>query len=91
METAETTQAAIDTWSREPLFHISSPRNGWEAGSPRFHHDYIDPSDIPAVWLTLEQDITVEVEAKAKELAVNRLRKDLSHRVVLFPEGLTET
>jgi UV DNA damage endonuclease len=36
---------------------------------------------------TLEQDLTVEVEAKAKELAVNRLRKDLSDRVVLIPEG----
>jgi UV DNA damage endonuclease len=50
------------------------------------HHDFIDLSDIPTVWLSLEQALTVEVEAKAKELAVIRLRKDLAGRVVLFPE-----
>ncbi|MCG8686854.1 MAG: UV DNA damage repair endonuclease UvsE [Desulfobacterales bacterium] len=71
----EATQAALSTWNREPLFHISSPRNGWDNKDIRKHHDYIDPSDFPAYWLPL--DITVEVEAKAKELAVTKLINDL--------------
>jgi UV DNA damage endonuclease len=86
LETAEVTEIALCTWNREPLFHISSPRDGWDARAPRLHHDFIDLSDIPTVWLSLEQALTVEVEAKAKELAVIRLRKDLAGRVVLFPE-----
>jgi len=40
-----------------------------------WHHDYIDLKDFPTEWRKL--DITVEVEAKAKELAVQRLYKDL--------------
>ena len=39
------------------------------------HHDYIDPGDFPECWLNL--DITVEVEAKAKELAVLKLKKHI--------------
>jgi UV DNA damage repair endonuclease len=54
-------------------FHISSPRGGWKIGEdPKPHADMIDPSDFPACWETL--DITVEVEAKAKEPAVYALR-----------------
>jgi UV DNA damage endonuclease len=86
LEAAEVTAMALRTWDREPLFHISSPRGGWQGGSPRSHDEFVDPSDIPDAWLSLDQDLTVEVEAKAKELAVNRLRKDLADRVVLFPE-----
>ena len=87
LDEAEVTGEALRTWNREPLFHISSPREGWEGRSPRLHHDFVDPSDIPAVWLNLAQDLTVEVEAKAKELAVNRLRRDLEGRVALLPEN----
>ncbi|MCG8687613.1 MAG: UV DNA damage repair endonuclease UvsE, partial [Desulfobacterales bacterium] len=71
----EATQAALSTWNREPLFFFFSPRNGWDNKDIRKHHDYIDPSDFPAYWLPL--DITVEVEAKAKELAVIKLMNDL--------------
>lgn len=67
------TQKAISTWNREPLFHLSSPLNGWQKGPPRPHHDYIDPADIPDCWRGL--DITVDVEAKAKELAVLKLQR----------------
>jgi UV DNA damage endonuclease len=67
----ETTRRVLKTWNREPLFHISSPLNSWQNGNPRNHHDYIDPKDFPECWLNL--DITVEVEAKAKELAVLKL------------------
>jgi len=71
----DTTQRALKTWNREPLFHISSPLRPWGNGNPRNHHDYIDPDDFPESWLNL--DITVEVEAKAKELAVLKLMKDI--------------
>lgn len=69
------TSAAVTTWNREPLFHISSPINGWQGNDTRKHHDYIDPDDFPPCWRNL--DITVDVEAKAKELAVLRLKDDL--------------
>jgi UV DNA damage endonuclease len=74
-----TTELALGTWSREPLFHLSSPRDGWDSGKPGSHHDYIDAGDFPGCWTNL--DITVEVEAKAKELAVLKLRQDLIDRV----------
>lgn len=67
----EATAAAIATWDREPLFHVSSPRNAWGTGDPKPHHDFIDPVDFPACWHHL--DLTVEVEAKAKEVAIARL------------------
>jgi UV DNA damage endonuclease len=74
-----TTELAISTWNREPLFHLSSPKYGWESSKPGNHHDYIDADDFPACWTNL--DITVEVEAKAKELAVLKLKQDLIDRV----------
>ena len=69
------TALALKTWDREPLFHLSSPRDGWGGPDPRPHHDYIDLKDFPACWRGL--DITIEVEAKAKELAIARLRARL--------------
>jgi UV DNA damage endonuclease len=71
----KTTQLAFDTWNREPVFHLSSPREGWKSKNIRPHHDYINPSDFPDCWRGL--NITVEVEAKAKEIAVLRLKKEL--------------
>ena len=70
---AEASRLAKKTWNREPLFHISSPKEGWKGPAPRRHHDFINPRDFPDAWLNL--NITVEVEAKAKELAVLRLQK----------------
>ncbi len=72
----EATELALATWSREPLFHISSPRDGWNAKQTYKHHDYIDVRDFPEEWSGL--DITVEVEAKAKESAVRKLQQDLT-------------
>jgi UV DNA damage endonuclease len=72
---AEATLAALETWKREAVFHISSPLNGWDGPHIRRHSDYIDPGDFPACWRDL--DVTVEVEAKAKELAVHRLKREL--------------
>jgi UV DNA damage endonuclease len=74
---------ALATWNREPLFHISSPREGWNGPNPRRHHDYIDLGDFPDSWRRLS--VTVEIEAKAKELAVFRLRNELRLREAALP------
>jgi UV DNA damage endonuclease len=71
----EATRLALDTWDREPLFHISSPRGGWCGTWIRHHDDFIDLDDFPNSWRSL--DVTVEVEAKAKELAVLDLKQKL--------------
>ena len=72
----QATERALATWNREPLFHLSSPREGWSGGNLRPHHDFIDIRDLPECWRSLR--VTVEVEAKAKELALHRLRNDLA-------------
>ena len=72
------TKQAIATWDREPLFHVSSPVEGWDGAKPERHHDFIDVKDVPKCWRGLR--LTVEVEAKAKEVAVLRLLKQLRER-----------
>jgi UV DNA damage endonuclease len=74
----EATDRAAETWNREPLFHISSPLEGWDGPQPSRHHDFIDMEDFPRCWRKM--DITVEVEAKAKELAVGQLLAALKTR-----------
>jgi len=74
----EATEQALVTWNREPLFHISSPIEGWQGSRPERHHDFIDLKDFPKCWHDL--DLTVEVEAKAKEVAVLKLKKELEKR-----------
>lgn len=71
----EATTQALATWNREPLFHISSPKEGWSAPHPERHHDFLDAADFPACWRGLA--VTVEVEAKGKEVAVLRLKSEL--------------
>jgi UV DNA damage endonuclease len=68
------TEAALKTWQalgREPHFHLSSPRAGWQRDDRRPHADYIEPDDFPVCWRGLT--CTIDVEAKAKELAVLQL------------------
>jgi UV DNA damage endonuclease len=73
---ADASARAAATWGRrEPYFHISSPREGWDGRDPRPHAEYIDPADVPREWLGM--DLTVDVEAKAKERAVVKLMQDL--------------
>ncbi len=71
----QATTEALSTWKKEPLFHISSPKNGWKCPKPSEHHDYIDSNDFPDCWRKI--DATIEVEAKAKELAVIKLYQEL--------------
>jgi UV DNA damage endonuclease len=68
------TELALETWSREPLFHISSPLTR-DGASCRPHAEYIEATDFPSSWQALK--VTVDVEAKAKELAVHRLAGQL--------------
>ncbi len=73
----EATVLAGETWQafgREQYCHLSSPKYGWGSRDPKPHADYIDSADVPECWLGRE--MTVDVEAKAKELAVLRLMKE---------------
>ena len=75
----EATDRAGDTWKtigREQYCHISSPQSGWESTNPRPHADYIALADFPECWRS--RTMTIDVEAKAKELAVQRLMSDLN-------------
>ena len=74
----QVTKQVMSIWQaveREPYFHLSSPKNGWKQGSPKPHADYINAADFPPCWKGLSA--TVDVEAKAKELAVLQLMNDL--------------
>ena len=78
----EATKQAIATWNREPMFHISSPIEGWKGPKPRRHHDFINIVDFPECWRDLF--LTVEVEAKAKEVAVQKLMKQLAEHWIVY-------
>ena len=78
MSVEQATRKALATWNREPLFHISSPIEGWDGPNPERHHDFIDVKDFPESWR--RKKITVEVEAKAKEVAVEKLLTELEER-----------
>lgn len=80
LSVAEATDLAGEIWQaagREQYCHLSSPRSGWENGNPKPHADYIDLADLPECWR--ERALTLDIEAKAKELAVLRLMEELSH------------
>ncbi len=72
------TEHAFETWAhrkQEPHFHLSSPKNGWDSRAPKPHADYIDASDVPKAWLGIDP-LTIDVEAKAKEKAVLKLKAE---------------
>jgi len=74
------TEQCLASWRQsgrgEAYLHLSSPRNGWDSNNPKPHADYIDRKDFPADWLDL--DATVDIEAKAKELAVLQIMQQVS-------------
>ena|GEM_PF-69112 len=78
----DATLQAISTWDREPMFHLSSPLEGWKGPKPNRHHDFINIVDFPDCWRDLS--LTVEVEAKAKEVAVLKLMNQLSQQWVVY-------
>ncbi len=74
----EATRVTVGAWERlerEPYSHLPSPAHGWQGKTPRMHADYADVNDLPEVWKTLSASI--DVEARAKELAVMKLMRDL--------------
>ncbi len=78
----DATEHAIATWDREPVFHISSPIEGWNGPRPKRHHNFIDVKDFPLCWQ--DRELTVEVEAKAKEVAVLELLKCLAEKWFVY-------
>ncbi len=74
----EVTRKAVKTWDREPLFHISSPRDNYKSKTPRPHADFIDMENFPDCWKNLR--VTIEVEAKAKEEAVIQLKEAIAEK-----------
>ena len=71
----QATDHAAETWrGREPWMHLSSPAA--RRGDRRPHADYIAPRDVPAYWR--DRSLTVDIEAKAKERAVLRLKSQLA-------------
>jgi UV DNA damage endonuclease len=76
----EATELAGATWhrqGREQFCHLSSPKAGWGGGNPKPHADYINPDDIPDCWW--QRTMTVDIEAKAKELAVIQLMNTINN------------
>ncbi len=72
----EATERASATWGEaEPWMHVSSPAEGWRGSNPRPHHDRVFLRDFPALWR--QRRITVDVEAKDKEVAVLTLARAL--------------
>ena len=75
----EATNASIQTWEAagrgEAYFHLSSPKNGWQGKDPKPHAEMIAMSDFPEEWIGL--DVTIDIEAKAKELAVIAVMNNL--------------
>ena len=75
----EATNASIQTWEAagrgEAYFHLSSPKNGWQGNDPKPHAEMIAMSDFPEEWIGL--DVTIDIEAKAKELAVIAVMNNL--------------
>ena len=51
---------------------------GWDGPEPGRHHDFIDVQQFPKC--RRDPGVTVEVEAKAKEMAVLRLKRLLAER-----------
>lgn len=69
----EIAQMAAGTYinPKKAIFHISSPKEGWDSKKPNLHHDYIQDEDFPD-WLWT-MDGVLEIEAKHKEKAITKL------------------
>jgi len=80
----DATRLSIESWrvlGREPYFHISSSRYGYDSKNPRTHAEFISAVDFPEEWLAAET--TIDVEAKAKELAVLKFKEELAAKNML--------
>ena len=84
---ADALTAALDTWPADvkPKVHVSSPRTELRlvGGRPRpplldQHADFLHPWDLLALLESADRPLDVMVEAKAKDLAVDWLRRSLA-------------
>jgi UV DNA damage endonuclease len=81
---AEALAAAYATWPSDvrPKVHLSSPRTAFDerGRAPRLdqHADFVTPWDLLAVLQAAPGPVDVMLEAKAKDLAVLWLRRQLS-------------
>lgn len=71
-----------ETWKargyKYQRMHISSPKIGYGSGAKgRPHHDFIDISHIPN-WMIKDDKLYVDIEAKAKEVAIFQLRDEIN-------------
>ncbi len=78
----QATELALKTWNREPVFHLSSKKITVGHNFKCHHADYVDIRDFPEEWKKL--NITIEVEAKAKEVAIKKLQKELLSKKIKF-------
>ena len=64
----------VETWTksgRTPLFHVSDQAENKPIGS---HHDYVEHLPQEFLDISIDQPIDIEVEAKAKEAAIFKLK-----------------
>jgi len=87
LSAAEAVERTLATWpgERRPKLHFSSPDTGGgrRPPAPRQHGDYLDPfayRDFEAL-LPPGRDYDIMLEAKAKDLALLKLRRDLATQV----------
>lgn len=81
--------AVFATWrDRPPKVHLSSPRPG---GNGRAHADYVDPAFVAPFleYAAALGSFDAMVEAKMKDVAALRLRRELPHIFVREEDGVT--
>ena len=67
----------FNTWNETPKIHFSSPKNKKDF---RAHNDYINIDDFISFIKSINRDIDIMLEAKAKDDALFRLIRELKYK-----------
>ena len=67
----------LNTWNETPKIHFSSPKNKKDF---RAHNDYINSDDFISFIKSINRDIDIMLEAKAKDDALFRLVRELKYK-----------
>ena len=67
----------FNTWNEPPKIHFSSPKNKKDF---RAHNDYINSDDFINFIKSIDRDIDIMLEAKAKDDALFRLVRELKYK-----------
>ena len=67
----------FNTWNETPKIHFSSPKNKKDF---RAHNDYINSDDFISFIKSINRDIDIMLEAKAKDDALFRLIRELKYK-----------